>query len=206
MKRSVAGVTGAGTAAVVARSVMARAPGQERALATALKMPSGEVAFRGELVMVRRWRRIPSAMASAWQRSMPAASSSREPAWGTRARSGKARIRGTVASERSAVGSGRYRRDTALAVLSNALRGLLDEAHRETLGAGSGLKARGLPVRVCATVRHAPASAFCSPVAGVSPWNAIYYDIDGGPRSDVQDVMEKLLEHHRQRCRELHGL
>ena len=153
MRRSVAGVTGAGTAAVGARSFMARAPGQERTLATALKMPSGE------LVMVRRWRRIPSAMASAWQRSMPAASISREPAWGTRARSGKARIRGTVASERSAVGSGRYRRDTALAVLSNALRGLLDEAHRETLGAGSGLKARGLPVRVCATVRHAPASA-----------------------------------------------
>ena len=32
------------------------------------------------------------------------------------------------------------------------------------------------------------------------------YDLDGGPRSDVQDVMVKLREHHRQRCRELHGL
>ncbi len=32
------------------------------------------------------------------------------------------------------------------------------------------------------------------------------YDIDGGARSDVPDVMDKLLEHHRQRCRELHGL
>ena len=40
----------------------------------------------------------------------------------------------------------------------------------------------------------------------VAAYSAIYYDIDGGPRSDVQDVMEKLLEHHRQRCRELHGL
>ena len=40
----------------------------------------------------------------------------------------------------------------------------------------------------------------------VTAYSAIYYDIDGGPRSDVQDVMEKLLEHHRQRCRELHGL
>ena len=40
----------------------------------------------------------------------------------------------------------------------------------------------------------------------VTAYSAIYYDIDGGPRSDVQDVMEKLREHHRQRCRELHGL
>ena len=32
------------------------------------------------------------------------------------------------------------------------------------------------------------------------------YDRDGGPRSDVHAVMVKLLEHHRQRCSELHGL
>ncbi len=32
------------------------------------------------------------------------------------------------------------------------------------------------------------------------------YDIDGGARSDVPDVMMKLLDHRRQRCRELHGL
>ena len=32
------------------------------------------------------------------------------------------------------------------------------------------------------------------------------YDRDGGPRSDIHAVMVKLLEHHRQRCSELHGL
>ena len=32
------------------------------------------------------------------------------------------------------------------------------------------------------------------------------YDIDDGARSDVPDVMMKLLDHRRQRCRELHGL
>ena len=39
----------------------------------------------------------------------------------------------------------------------------------------------------------------------VAAYSAIY-DLDGGPRSDVPDVMSKLIEHHRQRCRELHGL
>ena len=40
-------------------------------------------------------------------------------------------------------------------------------------------------------------------------WATAYYasyDRDGGPSSDVHAVMVKLLEHHRQRCRELHGL
>ena len=40
-------------------------------------------------------------------------------------------------------------------------------------------------------------------------WSAAYYfsyDVDGGPRSNVHEVMVKLIEHHRQRCRELHGL
>ena len=31
-------------------------------------------------------------------------------------------------------------------------------------------------------------------------------DRDGGPRSDVHAVMVKFVEHHRQRCSELHGL
>ena len=40
-------------------------------------------------------------------------------------------------------------------------------------------------------------------------WDAAYsasYDLDGWPRSDDQAVMVKLEKHHRQRCREIHGL
>ena len=40
-------------------------------------------------------------------------------------------------------------------------------------------------------------------------WATAYYasyDRDGGPRSDVHAVMVKFVEHHRQRCSELHGL
>ena len=43
----------------------------------------------------------------------------------------------------------------------------------------------------------------------LSVWGSAYfasYDVDGGPRSNVHEVMVKLVEHHRQRCRELHGL